>query len=140
MTETAPGFPRFKDDGSTPPHPRGCPCNPCRGRRNRRSGKAKQAAARKAFEAQTGTQARWRGLLANEETFNHLPVRIEVKSGAQCGPAWTRFLAAEAQSDQAHALGGTKPFLAVLMAKDTSDGLVCFRLSQLERVVEALAS
>lgn len=136
MTEVEP---RFKDDGSTPSHPRGCTCRPCIGRRNRRSGKKKQAAARRVLEAQTGAQTHWRGHLANEETWDFLNVRAEVKSGKLVGPAWTRFIEAEAQSLAAKAIGDPRPFVNLLMPAGTSDGLFQCRLSELARVVEALS-
>ncbi len=98
----------------------------------------KQRQARKALEVVTGTQAaRFAGLTGNEETWR-LPVRVEVKSGAIAGPVWTKYAAAEAQSNASKATGDTRPFLAIFMGTRTSDGLVVCRLSELGRVVEAL--
>jgi hypothetical protein len=88
----------------------------------------------------TGTQAHWRGNLANEETFSHLPIRVEVKSGARfANPVWTRYNLARAQSDQSHALGGTKPFAAIFMPVGTGTGLFVCRLDELEQVIDALS-
>lgn len=117
------------------------PCTSCRNRRNQSSGKRKQREARKALEAVTGTQAaRFSGALANEEGWAGLPLRVEVKSGAQAGPIWTRYAAAEIQAEANNAIGNTKPFVLVAMGQRTTDGLVVCRLSQLSRVVEALVN
>lgn len=117
------------------------PCVSCRGRRSRRSGMTKQREARKALEIVTGTQAaRFSGQLGNEEGWSGLPLRVEVKSGAQCGPIWTRYAAAEIQAEANNAIGNTKPFVLVAMGQRTTDGLVVCRLSQLGRVVEALVN
>jgi hypothetical protein len=101
----------------------------------------KQREARKALEAVTGTQsARFVGQLGNEESWHGLPLRVEVKSGAQVGPIWTRYAAAEAQAETNHAIGDPRPFILVAMGQRTSDGLVVVRLSQLARFAEALVN
>lgn len=111
----------------------------CRNRRNQSSGKRKQREAQKALEVVTGRKvARFRGAMSQEENWHGLAVRVEVKSGAQCNPIWTKYAAAEAQANAAHAIGDPKPFLMVAMGTRTSDGLVLIRVSQLGRVVEAL--
>ena len=90
------------------------------------------------MEAVTGAQAgRYASQTGNEENWR-LAMRVEVKSGAQVGPAWTRYLAAETQAEAARAHGDFRPFVAVLMARDSSDGLVVFRLSALNAIKEAL--
>lgn len=120
---------------------RSTPCPSCRGARNRRSGMRKQREARKALQALTGAEAaRFVGQLGNEESWSGLPLRVEVKSGAQCGPVWTKYAAAEAQSENSRAIGDVKPFLMVCMGTRTSDGLVVFRLSQFARIVEAVVN
>lgn len=117
------------------------PCVSCRGRRSQASGRRKQRDARKALEVVTGAPAsRFYGQLSNEESWNGLPLRVEVKSGAQCGPIWTRYAAAEIQAEANNAIGNTKPFVLVAMGQRTTDGLVVCRLSQLSRVVEALVN
>lgn len=127
-----------RDDASCT---RTVPCVACRGARNRRSGLRKQREARKALETVTGAQAaRFSGQLADEERWSGLPLRVEVKSGAQCGPIWTRYAAAEIQAEANNAIGNTKPFVLVAMGQRTTDGLVVCRLSQLSRVVEALVN
>ena len=101
----------------------------------------KQREARKALEALTGAQAaRFAGQLGNEEAWSGLPLRIEVKSGAIAGPVWTKYAAAEAQSNASKAIGDTRPFVFVAMGQRTSDGLMVCRLSELARVVEALVN
>lgn len=128
-------------DGPQADCTRTAPCVSCRGRRSRRSGMLKQREARKALEVVTGAQAaRFSGQLGNEESWSGLPLRVEVKSGAQCNPIWTRFAAAEVQAEANNAIGNTKPFLLIAMGTRTTDGLVVCRLSQLARVVEALVN
>lgn len=116
-------------------HPRGCECKPCQGRRNRRSGLKKQRDARKLlhipsakFVSQNGNEELWRGA-----------VRAEVKSGKQVESLTARFLAAERQSDQNKSFGDTRDFVFVAMPVGMSDGLVCFRLSKVAQITEALA-
>ncbi len=117
------------------------PCASCRGARNRRSGMRKQREARKALEAVTGKEAaRFAGQLGNEEAWHGLPLRVEVKSGAIAGPVWTKYAAAEAQSNVSKAIGDVRPFVFVAMGQRTSDGLLVCRLSELGRVVEALVN
>ncbi len=100
----------------------------------------KQREARKALEAVTGVDAnRFVGALGNEENWR-LPLRVEVKSGAQVNPIFTRFLAAESQSEANRAQGDTRPFVMVAMGQRTTDGLFLCRLSQLAAVVEGLVN
>lgn len=116
------------------------PCRRCLGARNRRSGMRKQREARKSLERVTGVQAnRFLTANGNEENWR-LPVRVEVKSGAQTSPVWTKFAAAEAQSAASKATGDGRPFVAVFMGTKTSDGLFVCRLSDLGRVTEALVN
>lgn len=141
-----PGFPKLdkatrpwacrrEDESCT----RTAPCHSCRGARSRRSGMKKQREARKALEALTGAEAaKFVGQLGNEEAWHGLPLRVEVKSGAQTGPVWTKYAAAEAQSEATRPIGDNAPFVYVAMGQRTSDGLVVFRLSQFARVVEAV--
>jgi hypothetical protein len=143
--ELPPGFPIPKETRpwncrrQEPSCTRSKPCHSCRGARNRRSGMAKQRQARKALEAVTGTHAaRFAGQLGNEESWSGLPLRVEVKSGAQVGPIWTRYSSAEEQAEQNHAIGDPRPFVMVAMGQRTSDGLFICRLSELARCVEAL--
>lgn len=114
---------------------RKAPCRSCLGRRNRRSGMSKQRAARKALGIPAN---RFRGLDGNEENWLG-PVRLEVKSGALAGPVWTKFLASEKQAEQNKRVGDPRPFVAVFMPKDVTDGAVVIRLSKLREVVEAFA-
>lgn len=138
--------PNFKDSGAwkcrkdDPACTRTKPCRPCLGARNRRSGMRKQREARKALERVTGVQAnRFMSALGNEENWR-LPIRVEVKSGAQTNPVWTKFAAAEAQSAASKSTGDARPFVYVAMGTRTTDGLFVCRLSQLGRVTEALVN
>ena len=148
MSAVAEGFPKLdkatrpwacrKDD---PACTRTKPCKACQGARNRRSGMRKQREARKALEAVTGAEAaRFVGQLGNEEAWHGLPLRVEVKSGAIASPVWTKYAAAEAQSAQSKAIGDSRPFVFIAMGTRTSDGLLVCRLSELNRVVEALVN
>lgn len=131
---TRPWTCRKQDDTCT----RAKPCRSCLGARNRRSGMRKQRDARKALESVTGTTAaQFVGMLGNEESWR-LPVRVEVKSGAQAGPIWTRYTAAEQQSDASRSQGDTRPFVFVAMPTGTTDGLMVCRLSALEQITTAL--
>lgn len=115
------------------------PCVSCRNRRNRNQGRDKQRAGVKAIEQAFDVSfGRFQGQRAHEENMRG-PIRIEAKSGAQCGPAATRFLKSEAQSEAARPLGDTRPFAEVLMPYGWgSDGIFSCRLSKLREVFEAL--
>ena len=146
MSEVPEGFPRL--DKVTRPWAckagnvectRAKPCARCRGARNRRSGMRKQRDARKQLEQITGTfAARFAGQLGNEEAWSGLPVRVEVKSGAQTKPAATRFLAAEQQSETSRPHGDTRPFVCVLSPPNWTDPLVIVRMSNLSAVAAAV--
>lgn len=110
-------------------------CVSCRNGRNRRTGQAKQRQARKALRVPASKHA---GRLGNEENWLG-ELRVEVKSGAQCKPAATRFLKDEGQSDASRPVGDVRPFVNVLMPDGMSDGIFQCRTSQLERVAVALA-
>ena len=143
MVDVPPGFPLSKEEQARPwrcpKENESCtrtkPCPSCLGRRNRRSGLRKQRTARKGL----GIEVRFAAQGGNEETWNGA-VRVEVKSGAQAGPVWTRYKAAEDQSEANKSIGDPRPFLAVFMPKDITDGLVVFRLSRLTDVLGALTS
>jgi hypothetical protein len=145
MTDLPEGFPRLdkqtrqwtckKDDEACT---RQQPCASCLGARNRRKGMRKQREARKTLETTFQAEAaKFIGQLGNEEAWHGLPIRVEVKSGAQVRPIWTRFIVAEEQSQRSRAIGDNKPFLMVAMADHTTDGLAIVRLSQLAALLEA---
>ena len=73
-----------------------------------------------------GNEENWRGNL-----------RFEVKAGKQIQTMWTKFLKMEEQSDNNLPDYGAnkKPFVGVLKPDGTSDGLIMFRISDLENVV-----
>lgn len=145
MTDLPEGFPKPKQTRpwqcrrQEPTCTRVSPCRSCLGARNRRSGLRKQRAARKQLEQTFQTEAaRFVGMLGNEEAWM-LPVRVEVKSGAQVRTVWTKFLLAEEQSNAHRAVGDLRPFVQVVMADHTNDGLAVMRLSQLQQILEALS-
>jgi hypothetical protein len=137
-TEGAPGTREWKCRKNTAGCTRTKPCKSCLGRRSRRSGMTKQRQARKALEQITGKAAgRFSTQTGNEENWN-LPVRAEVKSGAIAGPVWTKYAAAEAQSEATRPHGDMRPFVFIAMGTRTSDGLLVCRLSKLPQVLDAL--
>ena len=146
MTTVPEGFPKLDKQTrpwtcrrNTPTCTRTKPCPSCRGARNRRAGMRKQREARKQLEQITGTfAARFAGQLGNEEAWSGLPVRVEVKSGAQTKPAATRFLAAEQQSELSRPHGDTRPFVCVLSPPNWTDPLVIVRMSNLSAVAAAV--
>lgn len=112
-------------------HVRGCLCPSCRGRRNRSKGDSKARIARKSLNiagANTRHEEHWGG-----------EVRVEVKAGAQIRPAITAFERMRAQSEAARPIGDNRPFVGVAMPDDTRDGVVMFRLSDLQNVIAGLA-
>jgi hypothetical protein len=100
------------------------------GKRNRSKGDDKARKARKALGI-GGVNSR------HEEVWGG-PVRVEVKAGAQVQPAWTAYLRCEAQSEAQRPLGDTRPFVAVIMPENTSDGVVMIRLTVWEQIIRPL--
>ena len=115
-------------------HVRGCTtkCPQCRGRRNKRKGQRKQSSAVRAIGIQRSS------LSPGHEEFLPGALRTEVKSGGIAKPVWTKFLASEAQSNAARAVGDHRPFVALFMPDGTKDGLIVFRLSAIAETVQAL--
>jgi len=117
---------------------RKCECRTCINRRNRSKGRTKQNTVRKKLKIPS---RKFHGADAHEENWDS-SVRIEVKSGKQVGPIYTRFEKAEAQSwaNVKDSIGGnkSKPFMMVAMPEGTSDGLCLIRLSELEKVIDAI--
>lgn len=109
--------------------------NQRRGRLNKQKGHRKQSIARKALEELFGAEALFHGRKANEEAWTHLPIRVEVKAGAQVKPIETRFLAAEKQATTAKATGDPRPFCYIAMPDGTTDGLFLCRLSVLKELL-----
>jgi len=109
--------------------------NQRRGRINKQKGHRKQSLARKAVEDLFGAEALFHGRKANEEAWTHLPVRVEVKAGAQVKPIETRFLAAEKQSAAAKSTGDPRPFVYIAMPDGMTDGLFVCRLSVLKELL-----
>lgn len=123
--------PRFKVEKPTVSES----ANQRRGRLNKQKGHRKQSLARRALEELFGAEALFHGRKANEEAWTHLPVRVEVKAGAQVKPIETRFLAAEKQSIAAKATGDPRPFVYIAMPDQTTDGLFVCRLSVLKELL-----
>jgi hypothetical protein len=112
---------------------RGCRCRSCIGRASKRMGGRKQAKAVTALGIPRSS------LHPGHEEFLGGSIRVEVKSGAgDCKPAWTRYTACEAQSEQHRPIGDHRPFCAVLMPPGESDGVVLVRLSNLHEFVAAM--
>ena len=105
---------------------RGCTskCPKCRGRRNRRSGLAKQNVARKAL----GVPGSKFGD-ANEERWQDNMFANEVKSGAQVGPVATFWARTEKQVQQNESDFGSPrlPARVVAMPQGWKGGIVMVR-------------
>lgn len=143
MAEVPPGFPKRKEDQARPwacskeneDCTRTSPCPSCLGRRNRARGRRKQRLAQRGigipltrFHTNNGAEENWQGL-----------VRAEVKSGKQVQSLAARYLAAEAQSEAARAIGDTRPFIFLAMPLGWgSDGIVAYRVSKAGEVLNAL--
>ncbi len=104
-----------------------------RGRRSRNKGMRKQNEARKQLRI---PNARFRSNMGNEENWRG-EIRFEVKAGKQVQSIWKKFLDMELQSKKNFQAIGTdkKPFVGVIKPDGTSDGLVMFRISDIENVV-----
>ncbi len=121
---------RPRRDGTR--HVRGCVCMSCRGKRSKAKGSRKQAKAVTALGIPRSS------LHPGHEEFLPGALRVEIKAGAQVGPAWTKFLLCEAQANAARAHGDNRPFVAVACADGTKDMLLMHRMSELDAFVEAL--
>ena len=109
------------------------PCRSCLGRRNRRKGRVKQNAARKALGV---PDAGFSSKAANEENWRDPFFVDEVKSGKQCGPVATRFLLWERQAVQNRAVGDLRvPRVTAMPEGWGSDGIVMVRASVWKSVV-----
>ena len=104
-----------------------------RGRRSRNKGMRKQNEARKQLRI---PNARFRSNMGNEENWRG-EIRFEVKAGKQVQSIWNKFLDMESQSDKNLSDFGTqsKPFVGILTPDGTTDGLVMFRIKDIENVV-----
>jgi hypothetical protein len=109
--------------------------NQRRGRLNKQKGHRKQSLARKALEDLFGTKAPHHDMKAEERRWTHLPVRVEVKAGAQVKPIETRFTAAEKQAAVNDDTEDSRPFVFIAMPDGTTDGLFICRLSTLKELL-----
>ncbi len=98
-----------------------------RGKRNKKSGARKQSAAATKIGIPRSS------LRPGHEEFLPGALRIEVKSGAQVGPIWTRFLNAEAQSEAQRSVGDHRPFAFIAAPAGTKRQLL---VCDLDRIVE----
>lgn len=114
-------------------HVRGCPCRRCMGKRNRKSGLARQSVARKAL----GIPGQKFGD-ANEERWADNMFANEVKSGKQCGPLanWWARVEAQVLANRAEHGDRRRPVRAVAMPEGWGDdGIVAMRLSAYRELV-----
>tara|TARA_B100000424_G_scaffold170212_2_gene131075 strand:- start:4795 stop:5304 length:510 start_codon:yes stop_codon:yes gene_type:complete len=104
-----------------------------RGKRSRNKGMRKQNEARKQLRV---PNARFRSNMGNEENWRG-NLRFEVKAGKQIQSIWNKFLDMETQSSKNLATFGSdsKPFVGILKPDGTTDGLVMFRIKDVENVV-----
>ena len=104
-----------------------------RGKRSREKGMRKQREARKQLKI---PNSKFRSNMGNEENWRG-ELRFEVKAGKQIQTIWTKFLKMKEQSDSNLADVGTdsKPFVAVIKPDGSTDGLVMFRISDVENVI-----
>lgn len=114
-------------------HVRGCGCNVCRGRRNKRKGGRKQAKAVQSLGIPRST------IHPGHEEFLPGSIRVEVKAGAQVKPIHTRFLSAHAQSEASRSFGDHRPFAFVAMPDGVKHGYVIVRTDHLVDFVAAAA-
>lgn len=115
---------------------RSCSCYSCRGRRNQRKGKRTQREVRKGFEKVFQVPAGPSVSSTADEENWRLPLRIEVKSGAQAKPVYTFYRNTKAQSDAKKAIGDPRDFAAAARADGDTDPLVVIRLSHLIQAFE----
>lgn len=109
------------------------------GQANARYGKRRQRDGRKVLERLFRTDPpRFAGALGNEESWHHLPVRVECKAGEQVEPIATRFLKAETQASGNLAFGRQSPFVMLAMPSGMTDGLLIIRTSDLERFADLI--
>lgn len=117
------------------------PCVSCRNRRNRRKGARGQGDARRVIERLTGLEAAFAGRKANEETWSHLPIRVEVKAGRSNGAnsVFGHYFKAEKQAAAAKSVGDARPFVAAFKPDGLGDVIFVMRGSQLPAIVDALS-
>lgn len=115
---------------------RNCKCRPCLGRRSKYKGQRKQRDARKDIEKVFGPAGRYSSQTGNEELWR-TRVRVEVKSGVMAKTVDTFYRNTKSQSDQAKAIGDTRPYMAVAMPDGVPYGYAVVRLDHLEAVVSA---
>ena len=104
------------------------------GRLNRQKGKRKQAAVRRTLESIFGVECVWEQMKRDEETWIHLPVGCEVKSGLEAKPIHTRYTNARAQHFAAipH---DVRPFMYVACPDGNSESYAVILLSDLGRII-----
>jgi len=115
---------------------RNCKCRPCIGRRSKYKGQRKQRDARKGIEKVFGSAGKYSSQTGHEELWR-TRVRVEVKSGAMAKTVDTFYRNTKGQSDQAKAIGDTRPYVAVAMPDGVSFGYAVVRLDHLDAFMSA---
>ena len=105
------------------------------GRLNRQKGKRKQAAVRRELEIIFDSPCIWEQNKRDEETWLHLPLACEVKSGLEAKPIHTRYTNARAQHFAAIP-DDHRPFIYVACPDNLADSYVIIKLSDLGRIIE----
>ncbi len=114
---------------------RNCKDNVSRGRSNRRGGLKGQTRAAKIANVRSGHSVLRPG---NEEHWSS-DLRMEIKSGAQVGPAITAFEKAESQSEAQKAYGDVRPFVAGFVPKEQNGGVIfAFRARTTQEIVNTI--
>ena len=105
------------------------------GRLNRQKGKRKQAAVRRELEIIFDSPCIWEQNKRDEESWTHLPLAVECKSGLEAKPIHTRYTNARAQHFAALP-NDERPFVYVACPDNLADSYVIIKLSDLGRILE----
>ena len=104
------------------------------GRLNRQKGKRKQAAVRRELEIIFDSPCIWEQNKRDEESWLHLPLACEVKSGLEAKPIHTRYTNARAQHFAAIP-NEHRPFIYVACPDNLADSYIVIKLSDLGRII-----
>lgn len=116
-------------------HVKFCPCPQCRAGRNSRSGKARH----RKIARQLGAVGDGRGATSHEESFTLAWGRVEIKTGAQAGPVWTRFQNAREQSEGQRPFGDGRPFVFIAWTgKKGEPALAVLTVEDLQTLMDAI--
>lgn len=109
---------------------RDCDCYRCRGRRSQQKGDKSQTQSRRKLEKAFGKSA---GNAVHDEEDWRLPVRIEVKSGADAKPTGTFYRNTKAQAQARKSIGDTRAFIALAVVE--GEELCVIRLADLRQLL-----